>query len=132
MLRILLAAGALFTVCGPAAAQSPAHMAATMAGLARKTLGHARPIVPAALDQETVRRGALTAQIQACRAPWQKMSYLPFMANLRASRRYSEQQLTYVGTLHGIAQQVVFTSLAARSEPCPARIREALGVALAR
>jgi hypothetical protein len=132
MLRALIVASAVFAAGAPSAAQSTDQLVETIASLARDNLGHARPIVPAALDQQTVRRGALTAQVQACGGPWQKASYLPYMAQLRASHRYSEQQLTYVGIVHGITQQLVFSSLAARAQPCPARTRAALGAALAR
>ena len=110
----------------PLAAQSADPLVERFTRLARAHLGHARPIVPASLDQQTVRRGALTAQIEACGGPWESKSYLPYMAQLRASGRYSEKQLTYVGVLHGIAQQTIMNRLAARSEPCPARVRAAL------
>lgn len=124
-----LAAGA---AAAPAAAQSPDQMADSIGRLARKSLGHAQPIVPAALDRQTVKRGALTAQIQACGGRWESASYLPYMAQLRASGRYSKKQLAYVGVVHGIAQQMVLNSLASRPEPCPARARAAVTAAIGR
>jgi hypothetical protein len=54
------------------------------------------------------------------------------MAQLRATGRYSEKQMAYVGVLHGIAQQVVLKSLESRAEPCPARMRAAVAAAIGR
>lgn len=132
MFRSLIIAAAALASAAPLAAQSADPMVGSMAGVARRTLGHDRPIVPAALDQQTVRRGALTAQVQACGGQWQTKSYLPYMAQLRASGRYSEKQLTYVGVLHGIAQQVVLKSLESRADPCPARMRAAVAAVIER
>ena len=126
MLRSFILAGALFAAATPAAAQSVDGLVKGIAGLARQNLGHSQPIVPAALDLQTVRRAALTAQLQACDGPWEERSYLPYMAQLRSSGRYSEQQLDDVGVLHGLAQQMVFENLSARSEPCPVNVRAAL------
>ena len=126
MLRRFILAGALIAATAPAPAQSIDGLVSGIASLARQNLGHSQPIVPAALDLQTVRRGALTAQLQACNGPWEERSYLPYMAQLRSSGRYSQQQLDYIGVLHGIAQQMVFESLSARSEPCPVNVRAAM------
>jgi hypothetical protein len=64
----------------------------------------ARPIVAEALVGQTVRRGFLTAEMEACAMDWQNRSFLPYMRRLRASRRYSSKQMAYLGLLHGLGQ----------------------------
>ncbi|HZG08727.1 MAG TPA: hypothetical protein VEZ70_07105 [Allosphingosinicella sp.] len=126
MLKALTIAGTLIAAAAPAAAQSIDPLVAAIAATARQHFGHARAIVDPSIDRETVRRGAKTAQIQACGGQWDRLSFLPFMAQLRASGRYSEQQLAYIAVVHGMAQQRVYTHLTARAEPCPAAARAAL------
>lgn len=67
--------------------------------------------VPAALERQTVRRGMLTGQLEHCGAEGIRQSYMPYMRRLRERGRYSEQQLAYVGFLHGIAQALTMNSV---------------------
>jgi hypothetical protein len=111
-----------------------ADMAEQLAELARANLTHARlsdgsqvppetpeelarPIIPAGLAEQTVARGVLTAELEACAMDWQGRSYLPYMQRLRARRRYSDRQLAYLGFLHGISQGAAGRALATRA-PC--------------
>ena len=63
--------------------------------------------VPAALETQTVRRGFLTGQLEYCRADGIARSFRPYMARLRASGRYSDRQLAYLGVLHGVGQEMI-------------------------
>jgi hypothetical protein len=76
-----------------------------------------RPIVPAALVPQTVGRGFLTAELEACALDWQGRSFVPYMQRLRASRRYSDRQMAYLGLLHGFSQGAASRALATRA-PC--------------
>jgi len=67
--------------------------------------------VPPALERQTVRRGMLTGQLEHCGAEGIRQSYLPYMRLLRASGRYSEPQLAYIGLLHGIAQGLTMNAV---------------------
>lgn len=75
--------------------------------------------VPPALETQTVRRGFLTGQLEYCRADGVARSFLPYMGRLRASGRYSERQLAYIGVLHGVSQQMIVEAMEfSRAEVC--------------
>lgn len=76
-----------------------------------------RPIVPAALVRQTVRRGFLTAELEACAMDWEDASFVPYMQRLRTARRYSDRQMAYLGLLHGFSQGAAERALATRA-PC--------------
>ena len=109
-------------------------MVEQLAGLARANLGRARlsdgslvlpetpeelarPIIPADLAEQTVARGYLTAELEACAMDWRERSFLPYMQRLRDGRRYSGKQLAYLGLLHGFSQGAAQRALATRA-PC--------------
>ena len=78
----------------------------------------ARPIVAPELVRQTVARGFLTGQMQACGLDWQETSFFPYMAAVRAPRRYSDKQLVFVGMLHGFSQAMAAQEMAERGAPC--------------
>ena len=86
----------------------------------------ARPIVAAELVRQTVTRGFLTGEMEACGLDWQEGSYLPYMAAVRAARRYSDKQLAYVGLLHGFSQAAANWAMEQRGAPCSETERERL------
>lgn len=78
----------------------------------------ARPIVPAALDAQTVQRGMLAAEMALCDLDWADLSFLPYMNKLRASGKYSDKQLAYVGLLHGVTLEFTTNALARYVRGC--------------
>jgi hypothetical protein len=121
-LGALLAAG-LIAAAGPARAQSQPpsdESVARLTGLARAILPSARledgsnvpaetqaeqalPIIPRAAEIATIRRGALSGQMEHCGLDWQNRSYMPFMRRLRAGG-WRGKRMAYVGLLHGLSQ----------------------------
>ena len=85
--------------------------------------------VPPALESQTVLRGLVTGQLEYCRADGIGLSFLPYMARLRASGRYSDRQLAYLGVLHGVSQQMIMDAMAYdETDVCAdAGFRERLG-----
>ncbi len=92
----------------------------------------AQPIVPRSLELQTIERALLSAAMDACELDSVSLSYLPYMQKLRASQRYSDKQIAYVGLLHGVSsgymsgqiedlacseEMVAGMKLAAASEP---------------
>ncbi len=59
--------------------------------------------MPRLLEEQTITRGMLDRLLELCSVDYQRISYLPYMAKLRASGRYSGKQMAYVGMLHGFA-----------------------------
>ena len=78
-----------------------------------------RPIIPEALVQQTIARGYLTGEMEACGMEWQEGSFLPYMSAIRGSQRYSGKQMAYVGMLHGIGQGTAASEVAKRLASCP-------------
>jgi hypothetical protein len=78
----------------------------------------AHPIVPAALDAQTVQRGMLSAEMALCDLDWTAVSFRPYMNKLRSSGRYSDKQLAYVGLLHGLTMQFTANALAPYVRGC--------------
>ena len=85
-----------------------------------------RPIIAAELVRQTVARGFLTGEMEACRLDWQESSYLPYMAAVRAGRRYSDKQLAYVSLLHGFSQAAANWAMEQRGAPCTETERQRL------
>lgn len=71
----------------------------------------AQPIVPRALEVQTIDRALLSAAMNVCGLDSDELSYLPYMRAIRASARYSDKQLAYVGLLHGVALGALGPSL---------------------
>ena len=63
----------------------------------------AQPIAPRELEVQTIERALLSAYMNTCDLDSEGLSFRPYMAALRASERYSEKQLAYIGVLHGFA-----------------------------
>jgi hypothetical protein len=63
----------------------------------------AQPLVPRSLEVQTIERALLSAAIKACGLDYVALNYLPYMAKIRASGRYSDKQIAYIGLLHGIS-----------------------------
>ena len=63
----------------------------------------AAAIVPRSLEVQTIDRALLSAALEACELDSSTLSYLPYMQRVRASGRYSERQIAYIGLLHGIS-----------------------------
>ena len=53
----------------------------------------------------------LTGQLEYCGADGITRSFLPYMRALRASGRYSDPQLAYLGVLHGVSQQMIMGAM---------------------
>jgi len=97
------------------------EFARTHAGHARLGDGSPLPVateedrrlfaVPPALESQTVRRGFLTGQLEFCEAGGIDLSYMPYMQRLRASGRYSDRQMAYLGVLHGVSQQMAMSAM---------------------
>jgi hypothetical protein len=83
-----------------------------------------RPIVPRPLEIQTIERGMLTGQMQACGLDWQNASYLPYMRALR--RRHRVKPMAYLGLLHGITQATTTNALAEQGSLCTDAIRARL------
>lgn len=86
--------------------------------------------IPAELEAQTVRRGMLTGQLLYCDGDGINRSFLPYMGKLRASGRYSERQIAFVGVLHGVSQQMIMDSMAsAKAQVCSEAFLAKLGAA---
>jgi hypothetical protein len=70
---------------------------------AETTEERAAPIVPRNLEVQTIDRALLSAAMEACELDSSSLSFLPYMQRIRASGRYSERQIAYIGLLHGIS-----------------------------
>jgi hypothetical protein len=127
---------------GPAAAQQllptpDEQMVAEMAAFARTNITKARisdgsfvppetpeelarPIIPDVLVRQTVARGFLTGEMEACGMDWENESFLPYMAAIRASKLYSDKQLAYIGLLHGLGQGTGAGAVTKLVSNCPA------------
>lgn len=79
----------------------------------------AEPIIPEALVRQTVARGFLTGEMEACGMDWENESFLPYMGAIRASRRYSDKQLAYIGMLHGLGQGTGADAVTKLVSNCP-------------
>lgn len=114
----------MFGMAAPALAQDdigpPPALVDQLTSVARENLTRARlrdgsqvppetpeertkSIVPRALEVQTIDRALLSAAMNVCGLDSDELSYLPYMRKIRASGRYSDKQLAYVGLLHGIA-----------------------------
>ena len=69
------------------------------------------PIIPYADAKRVVNRGMITALARHCGLEWENQSYMPFMKHERAEHRWSDKQIAYIGTLHGVTQGVFFKLL---------------------
>lgn len=78
----------------------------------------AKPIVPDALDAQTVQRGMLAAEMALCDLDWAALSFQPYMNKLRSSGRYSDKQLAYVGLLHGVTMEFTANALSRFVQGC--------------
>lgn len=138
--RLLLAAAsaALLATATSAQALPPPtpEQVAELAAIARQNIGMARlsdgslvpaetpeelarPIIPESLVRQSIARGYLTGEMEACGMEWQDGSFLPYMSAIRASRRYSGKQLAYIGMLHGLGQGTAASAVAELVSSCP-------------
>jgi hypothetical protein len=58
-----------------------------------------------------VTTGTLSALSRICGLAWDQKVFLPMMAYFRHSRKLSEQQMTYIGVLHGFQQGQVINQV---------------------
>jgi hypothetical protein len=63
----------------------------------------AQPIVPRALEEQTIDRALLSTMMDVCELDSDALSYLPYMRKIRESARYSDRQIAYIGLLHGVS-----------------------------
>ena len=64
--------------------------------------------------RQVVERGVLSGMLKGCNAEWEDGSYLPFMAGVRRSGRFDQEQLAAIGFFHGFAMQRSQDELGAR------------------
>jgi hypothetical protein len=83
-----------------------------------------RPIVPRSLEIQTIERGILTGQMEACGLDWRNLSYMPYMRALRS--RYRGKPMAYMGVLHGVTQGMAADTLAEQGETCTDAMRARL------
>ncbi|MEA3042908.1 MAG: hypothetical protein QOH47_746 [Sphingomonadales bacterium] len=83
-----------------------------------------QPIVPRPLEVQTIERGILTGQMEACGLDWQNGSYLPYMDALRS--RYRGKPMAYLGLLHGLLQGMTTNWLLEQHEVCTDAMRARL------
>ena len=83
-----------------------------------------RPIVPRALEAQTIERGILTGRMAYCGLDWQNLSYLPYMQALR--RRYRGKPMAFVGLLHGISQEWTTAAMEQDHDVCTDEMRTRL------
>ena len=62
------------------------------------------PIMPLADGRRIITAASLSAAAAWCGVEWQNSHYLRLMQQERASRRWSDKQMAYIGLLHGITQ----------------------------
>ena len=84
----------------------------------------ALPLVPRALEVQTIERAMLTGQMETCGLDWQNASFLPYMRALR--RRYRGKPMAYLGLLHGLIQATTTNALADQGSACTDAIRASL------
>jgi hypothetical protein len=136
--------GSLLLGAAPVRAQHldlPAGLVDQLTAMARAALPRARledgssvpretaaersqPIVPRALEVQTIERGMLTAQLEFCGMDWQNLSYQPYMQALR--QRYHGKPMAYLGMLHGLTQGTVADALARQHDFCDDEMRNRL------
>jgi hypothetical protein len=84
----------------------------------------ARPLVPRDLEVQTIERGIMTGQMEACGLDWQNGSYHPYMQALR--RRYHGKPIAYLGLLHGMSQGMTTSMLSEQGFACTDDLRARL------
>ena len=146
MNRYLLALGLGSVLLGtmPALSQTPglpAELVDALTAEARNALPRARledgsnvpaeseaeralPLVPRDLEVQTIERGIMTGQMEACGLDWQNASYHPYMQALR--RRYQGKPMAYLGLLHGMSQGMTTSMLSERGFTCTDDLRARL------
>ncbi|WP_077146204.1 hypothetical protein [Sphingopyxis sp. KK2] len=55
--------------------------------------------------RRAVERGVLSGMLEGCNAEWENGSYLHFMAGVRRSKRFDQDQLAAIGFFHGFSMQ---------------------------
>lgn len=71
----------------------------------------ARPLVPRILEVQTIERALMSAVMATCQLDSEALSYRPYMQAIRASGRYSDKQIAYLGLLHGLSMGFLGSSL---------------------
>lgn len=82
----------------------------------------ASPPLSLAEARAIMQRGVLSGLAEHCGLDWQRRNFAPMMDYWRASMKKSERQMALVGFLHGVMQQALHSSLAARGT-CGDRLR---------
>lgn len=65
----------------------------------------AKPILPQKLAEQVWLRGVVSGQIEGCSGDWQKVSFEPLMAKLRARGDLAPKQLGFAALLHDSARE---------------------------
>ena len=61
-------------------------------------------LIPFDDAKRVVNRGLLSGMAEMCGLNWEENSYLPFMQIERATHLWSDEQIAFIGVLHGVAQ----------------------------
>lgn len=75
-------------------------------------------IIPYDEAKLIVDRGVFSAIANACGYDWENESYLALMGKERASGKWSDRQLAYMGLLHGISMGYVEARMKKKKEAC--------------
>jgi hypothetical protein len=80
-------------------------------------------VIPYEDSRRVVNRGILSAMAEFCGLDWQHESFIPFMEQERAGKRWSGKQIAFIGGLHGITQNGILKSLETKGA-CPPPLRQ--------
>jgi hypothetical protein len=81
------------------------------------------PVIPYEDSRRVVNRGILSAMAEFCGLDWQHESFIPFMKQERARKRWSGKQIAFIGGLHGVTQNGILKSLETKGA-CPPPFRQ--------
>lgn len=90
----------------------------------------ASPPLSLAEARAIMQRGALSGLAEHCRLDWQQRNFGPMMDYWRTTMKKTERQMALVGFLHGVVQQALYSSVAARGA-CGDRLRRLVDASLA-
>lgn len=65
------------------------------------------PVIPMTDARRVINVGSESAVAAWCGLEWQYSIYLPFMQRERASKRWDDRQIAYIGVLHGVASAMM-------------------------
>ena len=90
-----------------------------------------QPLLPLADGRRVVERGVISALAQWCGMAWSERSYMPFMRGERRRQIWSDNQIAYIGLLHGTTLGAIGRSLQ-RTSTCTDQHRTNLEALLTR